>query len=193
MDHSFLFIGGLHRSGTTPLYYLMGSDPRISIFRNTGAIQDEGQFLQSVYPVDGYHGGPGDLGLNPAAHLTEASEYVKAGRRSIYKEWKQYWNIKKPILAEKSPANIIRSRYLQAVFPDAIFIFILRHPIATCMATSKWTGAYMTTLIQNWVICHELLLEDLPFLKRAMVLKYEEFTKNPKEFSRNFSELLKFD
>ena len=33
------------------------------------------------------------------------------------------------MLVEKSPPNIVRMRYLQALFPRASFVMILRHPV----------------------------------------------------------------
>ena len=35
-----------------------------------------------------------------------------------------------PVLVEKSPPNLVRTRFLQALFPDARQIVVTRHPIA---------------------------------------------------------------
>lgn len=54
--HPFAILGGLHRSGTTLLFRMLREHPEISGFANNpdanewlGA-EDEGQYLQSVYP-----------------------------------------------------------------------------------------------------------------------------------------------
>jgi Sulfotransferase family len=50
-------LGGLHRSGTTLLFRMLREHPDISGFANNQdadrwlGLEDEGQFLQSVYPA----------------------------------------------------------------------------------------------------------------------------------------------
>ena len=76
-EHTFVFVGGLHRSGTTLLAPLPGRAPAmVSGFSGTGAREDEGQHLQTVYRPGRAHGGPGRFGFDPEAHLTETSPLV---------------------------------------------------------------------------------------------------------------------
>jgi hypothetical protein len=42
-------------------------------FKDTGVIEDEGQFLQDVYLIGKIYGGPGRFGFDPRAHLTQTS------------------------------------------------------------------------------------------------------------------------
>jgi hypothetical protein len=46
-----VFVGGLHRSGTTLLGRLIAQHPDVSGFAETGVPADEGQHLLSVYPT----------------------------------------------------------------------------------------------------------------------------------------------
>jgi len=188
--YKFIFVGGLHRSGTSAIYKLLGSDPEVSIFRNTGVIEDEGQFLQDIMDPDSKYGGPGLFALMEKAHLTEQSAIVSRARKPLFRQWAKHWDLEKPILAEKTPSNLIRSRFLQAVFPNTSFLFVMRHPIAVCMATTKWTGTYMTTLIEHWVEAHTLLFRDMEYLDCAAVLRYEDFTQCPHNFEEEFAKVL---
>lgn len=193
LQSQILFIGGLHRSGTTPLVQLLGSSSNVSVFRNTGAIEDEGQFLQSVFPLDGAFGGPGRLALHPDSHLTEESPLVAKAQQELFAQWCRYWDLSRLLLVEKTPAHLIQSRFLQAVFPNAKFLFIIRHPVPVSLATAKWCGAYISDLIKHYVKAHNILLEDLPHLLQAKVIFYEQLVKSPEKILERLQHFLELD
>jgi hypothetical protein len=175
-----VFVGGLHRSGTSILFQCLREHPDISGFRDTGSPEDEGQHLQSVYPTAMSHGGPGRFGFQAGAHLTETSALVsEANRHKLFDEWKRYWSLDRSHLLEKSPPNLIQATFLQALFPDSFFIMLLRHPVAVSYATQKWSRTPMHSLLRHWLACHELLEEDRVRLSNVLVLKYETFVREP--------------
>lgn len=55
----YVFVCGLHRSGTTMLVQNVGKFKNCTAFENTGVLMDEGQYLQDVYPTDVAFGGVG--------------------------------------------------------------------------------------------------------------------------------------
>jgi hypothetical protein len=174
-NHRFIFLCGLHRSGTSPLFRILREHPDISGFQNTGVPEDEGQHLQTVFPTGNSHGGPGKFGFDQAAHLTEESKLITAANQDrLFREWSRYWDLNKPYLLEKSPPNLIRTRFFQAMFPQSFFIVIVRHPVAASLATSKWTSSSLDALIQHWLHCHRLFESDSQLLRRVHVLKYED-------------------
>ncbi|MDE2183484.1 MAG: sulfotransferase [Alphaproteobacteria bacterium] len=189
--HRFIFVGGMHRSGTTPLAQLVSSHPQVSGLANTGVPMDEGQFLQSVYPTGGALGGETRFGLHPCCHLTEASPLVDRARQELFASWKPYWDLTRPVLCEKSPINIVMSRFLQAAFPDSSFVFIMRHPVAHALAVLRWDHrASLPLIVRNWLVCHRYLFEDLPHLQRACVLRYQDFTRAPASSASRIERLL---
>jgi hypothetical protein len=174
-QHKFIFLCGLHRSGTSPLFRILREHPEISGFRDTGVPEDEGQHLQTVFPPGKSYGGPGQFGFDQAAHLTEESQLITSGNREkLFQEWSRYWDLRKTFLLEKSPPNLIRTRFLQAMFPRSSFIVILRHPVAASLATSKWTSSSLESLIRHWLHCHRLFESDRRHLQSVYVLKYED-------------------
>lgn len=184
----FIFVGGLHRSGTTLLYKCIGNHPQISIFSKTGALMNEGQYLQSIYPTANQYGGPGKFGFKKHSFLTEDSPLSNQNNaKTMLSEWSNYWDISKSYFAEKSPPNIIRMRFLQSLFPNAYFIIICRHPIATSFAIQKWVkpplrkwlDRKLDSLIKHWLICHEQMLFDSIHINNLLLIRYEDFIMSP--------------
>ena len=182
--HKFIFVCGLHRSGTSILHRCLSEHPSVSGFTDTGAWEDEGQHLQSLYPPAKFYGGPGVFAFNKDAHLTETSPLIcEENRNKLFSEWRKYWDLEKPFLLEKSPPNLVGSRFLQKMFPKSYFIMVMRHPVAVSYATHKFVGgsgrgSSTYSLINHWLRCHEIFYEDNHYLNNTMVLKYEDFVSN---------------
>jgi hypothetical protein len=178
--HRLVFVGGLHRSGTTALARWIAEHPAVSAFHDTGVPRDEGMFLQDVYPPSFEHGGPGRFALDPDAYLTEASPLVCAeNRRRLWAAWSRFWDLDKPVLLEKSPPNLIRTRFLQALFPEARFIMVVRHPIAVAYATKKWSHTSLRSLVRHWIQAHDRFLADAPHLDHVALVRYEDLVADP--------------
>jgi hypothetical protein len=179
-EKKYVFICGLHRSGTSVLNKMISSSAQVSGFENTGAWEDEGQHLQTVFKKAYEHGGPGKFAFDQEAHLDEKSGLItESNKKQLAEEWGKHWKFDKDILVEKSPPNLIRTRFLQAMFPNSYFITILRHPIAVSYATQKWSRTSMHKLLEHWLTAHEIYLEDRRFLENELVFAYEEIVQHP--------------
>jgi sulfotransferase family protein len=189
VEPQLVFVGGLHRSGTTPLARVLAEHPEISGLTGTGVREDEGQHLQSVYPKAKVYGGSGRFAFDPRAHLTEESSLATpesaAGLRAA---WDPYWDTSRRYLLEKSPPNLIMGRFLQTVFPDSSLVVMIRHPIVVALSTKKWRRLLSAdprkfqtvhSLVEHWVVAHRLFLQDLPMLRRVHVLHYEDLVAEP--------------
>lgn len=178
--HTVTFIGGLHRSGTTMLAKALAEHPDASGFEDTAAIEDEGQFLQSAYPLAAVHGGPGLFGFTPAMHMTEESPGANpVTGRALFEEWAPYWDLSREALIEKSPPNLIKMRFLQAALPGSRFVVVLRHPISSALAVRKWARTPLDSLLRHWLTCHRLARADARAVEHLMVIRYEDLIERP--------------
>ena len=181
-DHSFIFVGGMHRSGTSMLARLLAQHPAVSGFSGTGVPEDEGQHLQTVYPMPSPGRQAGRFAFVPDAHRTERSPLVTPeNRERLFAEWSHHWDISRPYLLEKSPVNLMTTRFLQALFPRSYHLVIVRHPVAVACATQKWSDTRPDSLIRHWLRGYECFLADMPHLQRAYVVRYERLVEAPDE------------
>jgi len=177
-----VFVAGLHRSGTTPLARLLAQHPDISGFRETGVKEDEGQHLQVVYPSAREYGGAGKFAFDSRSHLTEASPLaIPDNAALLLDQWSTHWDLSRRLLLEKSPPNLVMTRFLQHLFAQARILVVVRHPIVVALSTSKWNGpvAGLAGLIDHWLVAHETFLADAAHLRHLHVVRYEDLVDAP--------------
>jgi Sulfotransferase family len=189
--HRIVFLGGLHRSGTSLLFRLLRNQPLVSGFENTGVPEDEGQHLQTVYPPAKAFGGEGRFGFSAGAHMTELpADVARATAATLFEQWSPYWDLDSPVLIEKSPPNIIRTRFLQSLFPEARFVIIVRHPLEVALAQRKRVGSQpVWSLLRHWFACHDTLAADVPHLGKYLSVRYEDLLLQP---GRTLDDVLRF-
>jgi len=181
--YKHLFICGLNRSGTTLLAREIAKLKDCTAFANTGVPMDEGQYLQDVYPARGIYGGVGRFGFARAARLTEASPLLTPANISrLRQSWGQYWDCNKAIRIEKTPKNLLMTRFLQAAFENAYFVVIKRHPVPVSLATQKWSRTSLPSLFEHWLRCHCIFDEDKKHLKHWYEFRYEDYLGSPAKY-----------
>jgi hypothetical protein len=180
-----IFVCGLHRSGTSLITRSLAEHPEVTGFADTGVIEDEGQFLQSVMPLEIAYGGVGRFGFDSRAHLTEDSSLNTPGNaRTLLSEWNRYWDDTKRVRIEKTPSNLLRMRFLDDLVQPSHFIIVTRHPVAACLATLKWTEGNLFSLLSHWVHCYRIARSDALRLRSVIWTSYEAFIADP-EGERN--------
>ena len=143
-----------------------------------------GQYIQSVYPPG--EGSYFDWAFNKDMHLTEKSDYAtRENGVRLYSEWRNHWNLSKPVLLEKSPRHMLMTRLLQFWFGSrAHFVAIIRHPLG--MLHRRWERPEHKinrdcgeAAIQHWLHIYGALRDDLQSVSRKAVIKYEELIGHP--------------
>lgn len=79
------------------------------------------------------------------------------------------------------PPNLIRARFLQALFADACFVTVVRDPYAAVAAASRRRAKWGTIEEQalHWATAYETLLAERRFLKRRLLVRYEQLIAEP--------------
>ena len=184
-NHRFLFIVGSHHSGTSLMREILKSNTRVSVHTNTDRPEDEGQFLQHLYPIAANLGGTAAYALNPSSYMNETHSLVNDGNRdTLYRAWAEYWDLTKDVLVEKSPRHSVMTRFLQEMFgrERSSFIIVLRHPWGTgrYLWETKNVDVYRDcgeTFLKNWLKIYLTLATDIRFLRNAVVVQYEHIVE----------------
>ena len=94
---------------------------------------------------------------------------------------------------EKSPANSVRMRFLQSVFPDAQFLVIVRHGIAVAEGIRRkrrhdpirphlsGQNTEVEDAALQWFHANKIIIKDLEHIGSYKLFKYEEFVSLDRE------------
>jgi len=192
-NYKYVFVCGLARSGTSVLGRNIARLENCTGFKNTGAGGDEGQFLQDVYPIAAVCGGAGRFGFDPRAHRTETSELLTPENVArLHASWHAYWDKSKTICVEKTPGNLLMTRFLQAAFPNSYFVVIKRHPVPVSMSSQRWkiNVTSLHSLFKHWLHCHELFEKDEKYLKHVYELRYEDYVEDPDKYHQEIARFI---
>lgn len=180
MHHRYLFVGGLHRSGTSLLARMIGAHPSVASITGAPVPENEGCYLQGAIPHTARHGQPMRFATDPDQHLTEGHPLDRLDTRlRLEADWAPWFDSDRPWRIEKSPVNLTRMRLYQQLFPLAQFVVILRHPEAVAAAVAKWIDDPAPALIDHWLAAQARMLDDLSYLHAALVLRYEDLVAAP--------------
>lgn len=187
----YLFIGGLHRSGTSLVNRLANALPGAGGITGSAAPENEGVYLQGAIPHTAQSGRPMHFATDPAQHMTETHPLNSLETVTrLERDWAPWFAPDLRWRVEKSPVNLTRMRLLQQLFPMAQFIVMLRHPEAVAASVASWVDAAPGALIDHWIAAQAQMLADLPHLHAVLVLRYEDVTAEPERALRRIAAFL---
>lgn len=218
--HTYIIIGGMHHSGTGAMRSAIRDHNRrfINVHQNTHCVEDEGKYFQTVYShvaqfeAKIWHCAFLEARVDEhkyAAHTEgslwrneeDAQTLTPRGAELLFTQWARFWNLRKPILVEKTPLNMLRTRFLAALFPHvSCFIVVVRHPFGCCSMQHKTmfrdvnSSAAMrssgrlkfffkrfSSTLAYWVTKHGLFEEDSKLIERATAVRLEKLLEDPAE------------
>ncbi|MEW4448264.1 sulfotransferase [Qipengyuania sp. JC766] len=176
----YVFVAGLHRTGTSILARLLAQHPEVATISHSPAPENEGCYLQGAIPHTALHGIPGHYATDPEQHLTEECRFDTLETRTrLEQDWDRWFEEGGQWRLEKSPVNLTRMRLYQQLFPLSQFVVILRHPAVMAAALAKWTDTPSDVLIDYALDAYEQTLADCEYLHAAMVVRYEDLVASP--------------
>ena len=179
-DGRYLFIAGLHRSGTSILTRLIAEHPDIAAIVDAPVPENEGCYLQGAIPHTAQDGRPGHYATDPAQHLIEGCGYDRLDVRiRMEADWARWFSPGGRWRVEKSPVNLVRMRLYQQIFPTSQFIVILRHPEALAAAMEKWVDTPFADRIDYVCQAYDRVMADARFLHAKMIIRYEDLVADP--------------
>jgi sulfotransferase family protein len=172
-----IFISGCNRGGTTILADLLAAHPQIKNV-GEGHTYSEGQYIWRLkFPDRSNHRWAVEPWLSQmrktAAHATP--ELVRFFRERFSAEVGPCQRI-----LEKTPANAVRIPFIDACFPDARFVHVIRDGRDTVCSLMARRVALRFAPWQ-WVGAHTTALADLGALppERVVIVRYEALMASP--------------
>lgn len=170
--HNWVFIVGCNNSGTSLLQTILERTGEVSTFpvegqRYTTTLRrSDRKGFERVWTeyLD-------DL------RLTEASDANIAPR--LLHDW--LGALQTPIsrtILEKTPANAVRMRWLQRVFPNSYFIGLVRNGYAVTEGIMRKGKKDALRGSRHWRRVNELMLDDAQHLEHFFLLRYEDLVNN---------------
>lgn len=153
-----LFILSGPYSGSTLLHGLLATS------RSVSTLPSEGQSLSELADI-----------MTPSPWETRRSiDWVR-----VAAVWRSHWISEKPIHLEKSPPHVMHAKEMQAAFPNARFIVLTRHPVATAEGLTRRNGWSIERAARFSGRVLRLQNENRKTLDRVFSIRYEDLVSDP--------------
>ena len=168
----WVFIVGCYNSGTTLLHDVIASHPAVA------HLPREGQYCTDELLI------PSDVGLTRVWAL-QPETFIPTPRNQpdaekIKRQWCGYMsNPLLPVFLAKSIPNAARVEWLNANFPNAHFIALIRNGYAVAEGIHRKAGQSVEIAAKQWQQSNRIMLDQLDKVERKLVLRYEDLTSKP--------------
>jgi len=176
IENQHVFILCANHSGSTALYLLMSTSPNVSVIKSNGSIL-EGQIVPRVKSHMPY-AKESDKGLF-YLHKKTYKAFENYNWKEIKKEWFKHWDVKCPVLVEKSTTNLYRKNMLEENFYNSKFLIMVRNPYAMCESIKKKHHVDVKLAIKHWIDTTEQQIHN--FNQNSLIFTYEQLCDNTKD------------
>lgn len=174
-DHKFLFILCPNYCGSTLLNQIICTSKSVSV--NNSMLTREGQQIPDVKHI-----------MFPKERW---DENIKFDWHFIKKMWMRYWDLRFPILLEKSPPNLLRAHDIKEVFKPCYFVIQYRNPYAHCESLMRRYEKYDPETAAKFALkCLRFQKSNIETLENAITISYEELATNPSKLIDEITTIL---
>lgn len=182
----WVFIAGCTNSGTTLLKRILSAHPSIA------SSAREGRYYTDQFPAYGQYGRLWALHADELRMDERTQNGIDVER--LKRQWCGVLNRpSRPVFLEKTPQNLLWTRWLQRHFENAHFIGIVRNGYAVAEGIHRKAGHPLDACAEQWRRANEILLADFEHLERKLLLSYEELTGDPRTTYRRICAFLGLD
>jgi hypothetical protein len=178
----WVFVTGCNRSGKTIVANLLGEHPAVAVVPNAAShtralpsSADLGCPHVWTEKADRFALGPAD-DVRPAARLAF--------------DWMRFPREDRPILVVESDLALAQMTWLQEVFPDPLFIGLVRNGYAVAEGIRLKEGYTLSRCARHWAEANRTMLRDAARVRRFELLTYERLTGDPRGTVRGLAGLL---
>ncbi|MDZ7782825.1 MAG: sulfotransferase [Halioglobus sp.] len=104
--------------------------------------------------------------------------------------WESHWDLSRPVLLEKSPPNLIRTRDIVAHFQPVKFVIMVRNPYAHAEGLMRRNGWTVSRAANFAMMCLRTQLDNARTLDDALVVTYETLVAEPAAAAGRLSQFL---
>lgn len=186
-QHKWVFILGCNNSGTSLLQRILNKSGQVSTWHY------EGQRYTRVLPR-AMRRGYERVWMEYRDDLTmpENSE-DSLGPRLIHDWTTSLDQPLKPIVLEKTPANLLRMRWLQKVFPQSYFIGLVRNGYAVTEGIRRKSHKEIGRAASHWAAANKAMLKEAKSIDRFLEISYEDLAEKPAETTKTLANFLDLD
>jgi hypothetical protein len=174
-DHKFLFILCANYCGSTLLNQIICTSKSVAV--NNSMITREGQRIPDLEEI-----------MFTDKRWDETNTY---DWHFIKKIFMRYWDLRFPILLEKSPPNLLRANEIKKVFKPSFFVIQYRNPYAHCESLMRRDEEYDAETAAIFTLkCLRFQKKNIETLESSIAISYEELASNPSRFVDKISTIL---
>ncbi|MBU2167325.1 MAG: sulfotransferase [Alphaproteobacteria bacterium] len=187
---SWVFMGGCYNSGTTILREMIGAHPEVA------SLPREGVEMTDAFPdleADGWV----RMWFRDAARSDLSHKDPVALARRAKRDWSPWWRRGARVFIEKSIVHGAWMPTLDAGFPNAHFIGVIRNGYCVCEGIRRRARPYgaareilgrdeypIDEVGRQWVFANQVLMRDKSRVRNYREVHYEDFTARPVETLR---------
>ena len=186
-QHQWCFIVGCNNSGTSLTQSILSRSDRVSAFHFEGQ-----RYTRAITRAS--RRGHERVWTEFLDELRMTENDPSEPSLRLFHDW--YTSLNKPVeelIVEKTTANVVRMRWLQAQVPSARFIVLVRDGYAVVEGIYRKGERDIRRAARHWNTVYKIAVQDAQQLDNLMFLKYEDLVGKHDETCQKLADFTGID